>query len=100
MPFGFRQRRRHPLFPRLKAHPAKRSPRLCSALSGTLEELRIAAVRGPRPETAVFVVVKRDRPFLTAAERDFLWEAFQVPSYLLLCSDDGMVLGYECEAQD
>ena len=100
MHLGFPRRVRHPLYPRLAADPAGRAPRVSPALAGTLEELRRAAAAGSRALRAVFVLVEPERPSLSRAERDFLWESFQVPAFLLLRDAGGKILGYECEAQD
>ena len=74
MHLGFPRRVRHPLYPRLAADPAGRAPRVSPALAGTLEELRRAAAAGSRALRAVFVLVEPERPSLSRAERDFLWE--------------------------
>jgi hypothetical protein len=101
MHLGFARRVRHPLYPRLAAAAAGRGgPRVAPALAGTLEELRRAAAEGTRATRALFVLVEQERPTLTGAERDFLWECFQVPAFLLLRDAGGKILGYECEAQD
>jgi hypothetical protein len=100
MHFGFHRRVRHPLYPHLAADPAACAPQVSRAFAGTLEELRCAASAGARATQAVFVLVKRKRPFLLDKERDFLWEAFQVPAYLLLSDEGGKILAYECEVQD
>jgi hypothetical protein len=100
MHLGFVRRVRHPLYPRLAADPAGHAPGVSPALAGTVEELRRAAAAGAHATRAVFVLVDPERPSLTGAERDFLWEAFQVPAFVLLRDGGGRILGYECEAQD
>ena len=70
------------------------------ALYGGIEELSVAGAAGIRVERAVFPVRGASSPFLSAAERDSLWDLFQAPVYTLLIDDGGRVVAYECEAQD
>jgi len=70
------------------------------ALAGSFDELARARVAGAGARRAVFVLHYGGRQFLSAGERDALWEMFRAPVYGMLLDRDGRVLGYECEAQD
>src|ERR1017187_9515647 len=90
---------RHPLYPDWAVTPARTARGRSTALSGTYWELARAAAAGKAAERAVFVMHYPDTPFLSDADRDVLWEAFQVPVYACLLDGDGRLVGYECEAQ-
>jgi hypothetical protein len=68
------------------------------AVSGTFHQLTQAAMRRVEPRRAVFVLQNVGEILLTDAQRDELWEEFQVPVYLLLLDAAGKVCAYECEA--
>lgn len=91
---------RHPLYPDWVVTPVRAARGRSAALSGTYWELVRAAALGAAAERAVFVILYPDTPFLSDADRDVLWEAFQVPVYACLLDSDGRLVGYECEAQD
>jgi hypothetical protein len=80
--------------------PVKSAKGRCVALSGTLRELAKAAKSGIVPQRAVFVMHGPDSAFMTEADRDLLWESFQVPVLACLLDGDGRLVAYECEAQD
>lgn len=90
----------HPLYPDWPLTPARAAKGRPVAVSGTLRELQRAASSGVTAERAVFVMHNPDTPFLTEADRDALWDAYQVPVYACLLDGDGRLVGYECEAQD
>jgi hypothetical protein len=94
----FRPRVRHPLYPSVKATPAVSSFGHPTAVSGTFQQLAHAALRRVEPRRAVFVLQSEGDPLLTDAQRDELWELFQVPVYVLLLDADQRVCAYECEA--
>ena len=94
----FHSRVRHPLYPSVRATPALASYGHPMAVSGTLQELAQAAMRRVEPRRAVFVLRNEDDSPLTDAQRDELWEQFQVPIYVLLLDGGGKVCAYECEA--
>ena len=91
---------RHPLFPRLPVVWAWEARGVCSALAGHLPELRRAALSGASARRAVFPLYHNRTQSLTDAERDELWELFEVPVLGLLLDRHGKVEGYECEAQE
>ena len=91
---------RHPLYPDWAVTPARAAQGRSMVLSGTCWELLRAAAGGLTAERAVFVLHFPDSPFLSASDRDALWEAFQVPVYACLLDGEGRLVGYECEAQD
>ena len=94
----FRSRVRHPLYPSVRATPAVSSFGHPTAVSGTFHDLGQAAMRRVEPRRAVFVLQNVGESLLTDAQRDELWEEFQVPIYLLLLDAGGKVCAYECEA--
>lgn len=96
----FGRRLRHPFYPDLVVTPAGAARRGCAAIAGSVPELARAAAAGVRPRRAVFPLYRAGAPFLTAAERDLLWEMFEVPLFVLLLDAAGRVTGCECEAQD
>src|SRR5262249_46985694 len=91
---------RHPLHPGWKATPARMAEKCCEVLSGTFPELIKSAQAGARAQSAVFVLHYPDRPFLSASERDTLWQLFQVPALALLLDRKGRLTAWECEAHD
>jgi hypothetical protein len=99
MSLWFRPRIRHPLYPGLASTPAAAATGRCPALYGTFEELVQSAAAGAQPRRAVFVERHQANPFLSARERDELWDRFGVPVLAVLVDDHGKLLGYECEAQ-
>jgi len=86
---------RHPLYPHVKPARAARARGPCAALTGTCGEL--AAAAAVPVERAVFPLVRS--PFLPDEERDALWARFRVPVQAILVDERGVVIGYECEAQ-
>jgi hypothetical protein len=90
---------RHPLYPGLASTPAAEATSRCPALYGTFEDLVRAASAGAQPRRAVFVERRQANPFLSVRERDELWDRFGVPVLAVLVDDRGVLLGYECEAQ-
>ncbi len=68
------------------------------ALSGTFQQLAYAGLRRVEPRRAVFVLQNDGDPLLSDAQRDELWELFQVPVYVLLLDAKRRVCAYECEA--
>jgi hypothetical protein len=95
-----RPRIRHPLYPALTPVPATEATGLCPAIAGTFRELAEARAAGARASHVVFPMQDSGGPGLTAAERDTLWELFQVPAYVLLLDHGCRVVAYECEAHD
>jgi len=55
-------------------------------------------LRRVEPRRAVFVLQNEGDPLLSDAQRDELWELFQVPVYVLLLDANHRVCAYECEA--
>jgi len=94
-----RPRLRHPLYPALSPVPASEASGLCAAIAGTFPELARARATGARASHVVFPMHRSGGVFLSGAERDTLWELFQVPVYVLLLDARGRVVAYECEAQ-
>ena len=90
---------RHPLFREWAVTPARAASGRTAAVSGNFAELTRAAARGVTAERAVFVMHYPDSAFLSDADRDTLWDAFQVPVLACLLDGDGRLVGYECEAQ-
>jgi hypothetical protein len=80
--------------------PAAKAAGVCVAVAGTVEELTQAAGRGVVATHGLFPLVTADRPTLTAAERDRLWDLWQVPVYAVLQDLAGHVVAYECETQE
>jgi len=99
MRLRYRVALRHPFHPEWEATPARLARGTCRVLSGGVSELA-AAREGVRPERAVFALQHPDEPFITKAERDLLWEKFEVPVYAMLLDRAGQLAGWECEAQD
>jgi hypothetical protein len=87
------------LYPGLPFTAAAGATGRCPALYGTFEDLVKAAAAGAQPGRAVFVKRRPRNPFLSAAERDELWNRFGVPVLAVLVDEHGKLLGYECEAQ-
>lgn len=98
MQFGLESRIRHPLFPGLHVIPARDSSTCSIALYGTFRELVRAAGDGARVRRAVFLTCREGEPLPGEAERNTLWELFQVPVFAILLDRKGHVLAYECEA--
>jgi hypothetical protein len=98
--FRFGRRLRHPFFPALKLTSAADARDQTSALYGEFDELCRAAASGVRVARAVFPLLPQCDPFLTSAQRDRLWELFEVPIYVLVRDGCGRVVGFECEAQE
>ena len=67
-------------------------------MSGTFQQLAQAALRRVEPRRAVFVLQNEGETLLNDAQRDELWELFQVPVYVLLLDVKRRVSAYECEA--
>jgi len=99
MPRGSRSRLRHPLYPDLRLTPAARASGTCAALAGSCEELFRAAARGVRVERALMVLHYASGSLLDEADRERLWQMFQVPVLAIWLDAEGRVRGYECEAQ-
>ena len=78
---------------------AAAATRNATSLYGTVEELTRAAESGIRVQRAVFPLLRAPNRFLSARERDSLWEMFQVPVYALVVDSHDAVVAYECEAQ-
>ena len=91
---------RHPFFPALSITPAAEAKGRCTAISGTFRQLEKASLRGVRVQRAVFALNLKGAPFLSDAERDRLWQIFEVPVYGLLLNRKRKLLAYECEAQN
>ena len=83
----------------MRSAPAAAATRNATSLYGAVEELTTAAASGIRVERAVFPLLRAPNPFLSARDRDLLWEMFQVPVYALLVDRRGAVVAYECEAE-
>lgn len=87
------------MFPGLHATPARDCSAWSIALNGAFRELVLAANRGARVRRAVFLTCREDEPLPGEAERNTLWELFQVPVFVILLDRKGRVLAYDCEAQ-
>jgi hypothetical protein len=96
----FRIPLRHPFHAEWVTTPARQADGTCTVLTGSVAELRRAAAEGARALRAIFVLQYPDRPFLSAAEREELWQSFQVPIFGLLLDRQGRLTAWECEAQD
>jgi hypothetical protein len=72
---------------------------VCAAISGTFEELVMAAEVGVRAESAVFPVLPATQ-WLSDFERDRLWHLFHVPVYAVQVDGEGGIEAFECEAQE
>ncbi|HEY9140864.1 MAG TPA: hypothetical protein VIN93_08225 [Bryobacteraceae bacterium] len=94
----FHSRIRHPLYPSVRATPAASSFGHPMALAGTFQQLAHAGLRRVEPRRAVFVLQNEGDPLLNDAQRDELWELFQVPVYVLVLDRNRRVCAYECEA--
>jgi hypothetical protein len=91
----------HPFFPDWKATPTRLAKGgVCTTLSGSYQELARAATTGVRPSRSVFAMHYPESQFLSDAQRDALWEMFQVPVFALLLDGEGRLVGYECEAHE
>ena len=90
---------RHPFYPNLAVTPAVGCNRVSHGLSGTYLQLTRAAEAGARVSRMVFALHYPGTPLLSEAQRDHLWEVFQVPVLALLVDHGGRLLAYECEAQ-
>jgi hypothetical protein len=88
---------RHPLFASWKTTAAMKAAGVCVAVTGTFNELAQAAGRGVIATHAVFPLLQVGSPPLTGAERDRLWELWQVPVYAIVQDAAGRVVAYECE---
>lgn len=65
-----------------------------------LASSRVKSEEFPKLDSAVFVITDfRDAP-LSDEDRTALWNAFSVPVYELVLSDDGALLASGCEAQE
>jgi hypothetical protein len=91
---------RHPFHSDWVATPARAAGERCAVISGGTSELARAAAAGVRAERAVFALQYPDGPFLSEAEREELWQQFQVPVFSVLLDRTGRVTAWECEAQD
>src|SRR6185437_13492495 len=96
----FGSRLRHPFFPEIPATSAQHAHGSVIGLSGTLKELEEAAQLGVVVRRAVFVIHHWNESLLTAAEREHIWNLFEVPVYAVLLDSLGNVAAYECEAQN
>jgi len=96
----FRIPLRHPFHAEWPATPARLADGACAVLTGSFAELMKAAAKGARPGRAVFVLHYPDRSFLSGAQREELWQMFQVPVFALLLDRHGRLSAWECEAQD
>lgn len=100
MRMWFGPRLRHPFYPEIPATPAEDAKGSVLALSGTLNELEQAAQSGVTARRAVFVNHRWNQLLLSDAQRDHLWNLFQVPIYAILLDQWGALIAYECEAQN
>jgi hypothetical protein len=91
---------RHPFFSDWKVTPVRTALGPCTAISGNFWELLEGAAAGVTARRAVFTMLYSDTPYLSDADRQMLWEAFQVPVFGCLLDGDGRLVAYECEAQD
>ncbi len=96
----FGSRLRHPFFPEIPATAAQQARGSVAGLSGTLKELEEAAQSGVVVQRAVFVIHHWNELLLTAAEREHIWNLFEVPVYAVLLDGLGNLVAYECEAQN
>lgn len=55
-------------------------------------------MRRVEPRRAVFVLQNEGDSLLSDAQRDELWDRFEVPVYVLLLDANRKVCAYECEA--
>jgi hypothetical protein len=90
---------RHPFFPDWPATPTRLAKGPCFVLSGSVPEL-LRVPHSVRPSRAVFALHYPESHYVTLADRDALWEMFQVPVFALLLDGEGRLVGYECEAHD
>jgi hypothetical protein len=74
-----------------------------TALAGSFEVLQRYArtTREARPsaEFAVLVLRRPDEDALAQHQRDYLWDAYEVPVYTVLVGYEGEVLANECEVE-
>src|SRR5215469_5632619 len=96
----FIPRLRHPFFPEIPTTPAPCAQGRVDGLSGTLKELEEAARLGVVVRRAVFVMHRWNELLLTAAQREHLWNLFEVPVYAVVLDSLGSLAAYECEAQN
>ena len=96
----FASRVRHPFYPGFAAARAAAAIGRHTALAGTVEELRRAAVRGARARKAIFILNHNGELWPGREARDELWRLFEVPSYVIRLDAEGRQLGWECEAQE
>ena len=90
---------RHPFYPGLEVALAVECKGPCAGLSGTLRDLARAAAAGARARRMIFALHYPGSPFLSEADRDQLWQVYQVPVFAVLLDRNGRLLAYECEAQ-
>jgi hypothetical protein len=96
----FGPRIRHPFYPEIPATPAAEAKGSVLAVSGTLNELDEAAESRVTARRAVFVIHRWNQLLLNDAQRDHMWNLFQVPVYAILLDSWGSLVAYECEAQN
>lgn len=70
------------------------------AIAATRRQLIELAPYAPPVTHALIVIARQGDPWLTPADRDFLWRAYQVPIFEQLISENGDLLAAECEAHD
>jgi hypothetical protein len=68
------------------------------AITGTFPELTQARAAGAQASHVVLPTHAPGGPFLSASERDTLWELFEVPAYVWMLDREGRLIAYECEA--
>jgi hypothetical protein len=100
MKSGVRSSIRHPLFPKLAAVTASGAGPVSTVIIGTFAELTQAAANGACASRAVFAMRHPSASGLSEAERDILWNLFQVPVYALIVDERGRVLAFECEVHE
>ena len=99
MKMWFGHRLRHPFYPEIPSTPAAEAKGSVLALSGTLNELDLAAQSGVTVRRSVYVTHRWDQLLLTDAQRDHLWQLFQAPVYAMVLDSFGVPVAYECEMQ-
>jgi hypothetical protein len=100
MRLPFQRRIRHPFYPDLKTAPAAAGKPVSTAVAGTVAELLKAGAAGAEVARAIFPLQGVASPFLSAHQRDRLWNMFEVPVMAMLVDRRGSVVGYECEMQE
>lgn len=70
------------------------------AVAATRQQLLELAPYAPHVTHAVIVIAKPGEPWLSPADRQLLWRAFQVPIFQQMISEVGELLAAECEAHD